>query len=168
MRKTQMSAGFQHTSYSTQSGFPKAHAVPVMTQPNLTSASFFSTGNQTMSNFNKAQSLTSNIETLDKEQLKERLLVAETLMKKLFNRNKELEQFMSDHNTPGMGNNEKQNLDTIHDAQHAASKDTKEEDSHTSVLDSMKAREDSLMREIEEKQAEIERLKQMQLDSLKA
>lgn len=128
MRKTQMSAGFQHTSYSTQSGFPKAHAAPV-TQPNLTSASFFSTGNQTMSNFNKAQSMTSNIETLDKEQLKERLLVAETLMKKLFNRNKELEQFMNEHNSKqdtsqlknltNKTDNEKQQLDTIHDADKA-------------------------------------------------
>ena len=36
-----------------------------------------------------------NIDKLDQDQLKERLLVAETLMKKLFNRNKELETFHS-------------------------------------------------------------------------
>lgn len=82
-----------------------------------------------MSNFNKAQSMTSNIETLDKEQLKERLLVAETLMKKLFNRNKELEQFMNEHNSKqdtsqlknltNKTDNEKQQLDTIHDADKA-------------------------------------------------
>jgi len=35
--------------------------------------------------------LTNNIDNLDKDQLKERLLVAETLMKKLYNKNKELE-----------------------------------------------------------------------------
>jgi len=34
-----------------------------------------------------------NLQGLDSEQLKERLLVAETLMKKLYNRNKELEEY---------------------------------------------------------------------------
>ena len=33
------------------------------------------------------------LEGLDAEQLKERLLVAETMMKKLYNRNKELEEY---------------------------------------------------------------------------
>ena len=47
----------------------------------------------TQSNFNPAGSLTSNLDNLDAGQLKERLLVAETLMKKLYNRNKELETF---------------------------------------------------------------------------
>ena len=47
----------------------------------------------TQSNFNPSNSLTSNLENLDAGQLKERLLVAETLMKKLYNRNKELENY---------------------------------------------------------------------------
>ena len=34
-----------------------------------------------------------NLEGLDAEQLKERLLVAETIMKKLYTRNKELEEY---------------------------------------------------------------------------
>ena len=37
-----------------------------------------------------------NLEGLDGEQLRERLLVAETTMKKLYNRNKELEEFHAD------------------------------------------------------------------------
>lgn len=39
----------------------------------------------------------SNLEGLDSEQLKERLLVAETIMKKLYVRNKELEDFHHDN-----------------------------------------------------------------------
>lgn len=35
---------------------------------------------------------------MDRDQLKERLLVSETLMKKLYNRNKELEQYHKLHN----------------------------------------------------------------------
>ena len=34
-----------------------------------------------------------NLEGLDTDQLKERLLVAETIMKKLYTRNKELEEY---------------------------------------------------------------------------
>ena len=54
---------------------------------------FFSTA----SNFNPAGSLTANLENLDATQLRERLLVAETLMKKLYNRNKELENYHKIH-----------------------------------------------------------------------
>ena len=35
------------------------------------------------------------LEGLDNEQLKERLLVAETMMKKLYNRSKELEEYIA-------------------------------------------------------------------------
>jgi len=40
-----------------------------------------------------------NLEGLDEEQLVERLLVAETIMKKLYTRNKELEDFHSKQET---------------------------------------------------------------------
>ena len=41
-----------------------------------------------------------NLEGLDAEQLKERLLVAETIMKKLYVRNKELEEYYSQISSP--------------------------------------------------------------------
>ena len=41
---------------------------------------------------------TGNLDGLDADQLKDRLLVAETLMKKLYNRNKELEEYFSSNN----------------------------------------------------------------------
>lgn len=40
------------------------------------------------------------LEGLDTEQLKERLLVAETMMKKLYNRSKELEEYIHTFNSP--------------------------------------------------------------------
>ena len=53
--------------------------------PTMTQNTFFSQTNQGFGH--------SNLDGLDSEQLKERLLVAETLMKKLYTRNKELEDF---------------------------------------------------------------------------
>ena len=50
--------------------------------------SFFTNGNNNAS-------LTNNIDEMSQDQLKERLVVAETMMKKLFNRNKELENFVA-------------------------------------------------------------------------
>jgi hypothetical protein len=43
------------------------------------------------------------MESLDNTQLRERLMVAETLMKKLYNRNKELETYYSENkSTPSL------------------------------------------------------------------
>ena len=53
--------------------------------PSMTQQTFFSKTNQGFG--------VTNLEGLDAEQLKERLLVAETIMKKLYGRNKELEDF---------------------------------------------------------------------------
>ena len=63
------------------------------------SSNFFGT----QSNFNPAGGLTSNLENLDAGQLRERLLVAETLMKKLYNRNKELENYHKLQSDGGFG-----------------------------------------------------------------
>ena len=56
----------------------------------MTQQTFFSKTNQGFG--------VTNLEGLDAEQLKERLLVAETIMKKLYVRNKELEDFHQNSN----------------------------------------------------------------------
>ena len=44
---------------------------------------------------------------MNKEQLKERLIVAETIMKKLYNRNKELEEYHKNKDDQTIRTNEK-------------------------------------------------------------
>lgn len=59
---------------------------------NLSGANFF--GNTATSGFFKeGGSLLGNIDNMTNEQLKDRLVVAETLMKKLYNRNKDVELY---------------------------------------------------------------------------
>ena len=62
--------------------------------PNMTSNSFFS-GTQ-MSGFGVSKTA---MDELTSEQLLERLMVAETIMKKLYNRNKELEKWYEESKT---------------------------------------------------------------------
>mmetsp|Transcript_17716 Transcript_17716/g.16958 ORF Transcript_17716/g.16958 Transcript_17716/m.16958 type:complete len:142 (-) Transcript_17716:322-747(-) len=102
---------------------------------NHTGMSFYS-----QNNGKNIQSLTQNIDNLEKEQLRERLLVAETLMKKLYNRNKELEQF--------------------HQADQAT--DPNERKFDLKQFEQFRMREEELAKELEAKDKEIELLKQNQ------
>jgi len=63
-------------------GFQRANNLNL---PSVTQNTFFSQTNQGFG--------VTNLEGLENDQLKERLLVAETIMKKLYVRNKELEDF---------------------------------------------------------------------------
>lgn len=63
-----------------------------MSHMNMSGANFF--GNTATSGFFKeGGSLLGNIDNMTNEQLKDRLMVAETLMKKLYNRNKDVELY---------------------------------------------------------------------------
>jgi len=77
------------------------------------------------------------LEQLDNGQLRERLMVAETLMKKLYNRNKELEGYLitRDPVTPSVT-----------------------QDVSNEIPTDMRKREDDLLKELEERQREVERL----------
>ena len=77
------------------------------------------------------------MEQLDNGQLKERLMVAETLMKKLYNRNKELEGYLitRDPVIP-----------------------SETQDVSNDIPTDMRKREDDLLKELDERQREVERL----------
>jgi uncharacterized protein (UPF0297 family) len=77
------------------------------------------------------------LEQLDNGQLRERLMVAETLMKKLYNRNKELEGYLitRDPVTP-----------------------SETQDVSNEIPTDMRKREDDLLKELDERQREVERL----------
>lgn len=57
-----------------------------------TTTNFFN-NTQTSQFFKDGHSLIGNIDSMTPDQLKERLMVAETLMKKLYNRNKDIEKY---------------------------------------------------------------------------
>ncbi|CDW83946.1 UNKNOWN [Stylonychia lemnae] len=167
------------TIYSNQNNISNLsnQAAPINLQqqqlPSVTQTSFFS--NSTQFNFNKAQSLTSNIDNLDRDQLRERLLVAETLMKKLYNRNKELEQEIEQNNNYGGGNksmnsqipdiNQKEYMKDANDLTTIEDKNMQVSD--LGLVEQLKQREDQLIRELEEKQQEIDDLKHQNQEIIK-
>eukprot|EP00347_Sterkiella_histriomuscorum_P005576 403356080 len=140
--------------------------------PSVTQTSFFS--NQTSFNFNKAGSLTTNIEQMDKEQLKERLLVAETIMKKLYNRNKELEESQQQNYAQSSATQQDFNIlpKISNDQETGLTKPLEniaEQDKTIDIglLEQLKKREDDLIKELESKQKEIDDLKDQNLENLK-
>ncbi|TNV79891.1 hypothetical protein FGO68_gene12047 [Halteria grandinella] len=99
MLNTQTNNFFRDTAYSSANNQVKPGSSigkmrpfsGAQVGPSMTQTSFFS-----QSGFNPANSLTQNIDNMDASQLKERLLVAETLLKKLYNRNREVEGFLEE------------------------------------------------------------------------
>jgi len=114
---------FQNTGFSH---IEKAN----QTLQGKTQASFFS---------QQSHQLTDNVDALDKEQLKERLLVTEALLKKIYNKNKELED--DNNNKPlGLKPSFVQNEQTEDDDQ--------KENNYLKLLSQGKEREEELTKEI--------------------
>jgi glycerol-3-phosphate responsive antiterminator len=81
---------------------------------------------------------------MDKEQLKERLLVAEILMKKIFNRNKELEEYHEIKMKSG-----KENEFVVFEEMNRLK----------GICEELKKKEKEMIVEIDEKNKEIEKLR---------
>ena len=96
------------------------------------------------------------METLDKDQLKERLLVAETLLKKLYNRNKELETFIA---AKAPSSEPNQTLPSIesNDIQLPEQKGSSQQEEYQKLVEEFKKREDQLLKDLEDKQKELEK-----------
>lgn len=141
--------------------------------------------NQTASsNFFIEGSLLGNIDNMSMEQLKERLLVSEALMKKLYNRNKDIELFHRQkleqnrglhtltpklqhrEPTPSVGaygedeqqvtNTEENNNDN---SNLADNQDEEEQDDELEMIRQFKVREEQHMAELQQRQNEIDELK---------
>ena len=97
----------------------------------------------TSQGFFKEGNIMGNIETMTADQLRERLMVAETLMKKLYNRNKDIELY---HKQKGQSG----------DGERPATSDGEHE---LDILAQFKKREEKMATELQDKQAEIDKLK---------
>lgn len=98
-------------------------------------------------NFFKEGSLLGNIDHMSIDQLKERLLVAESLMKKLYDRNKDIETYHRQKQESGRkraDSPEREDSNQMHDLD---------------IIQEFKNREEKLNTELTEKQQEIDRLK---------
>ena len=106
-----------------------------------TSSSFFT---QNGIPNNNTTSLIGNLDELTNEQLKERLLVAEQLMKKLYERNKDIETYHKQkQNSARKSTNQSEGDNEVHELD---------------LIQEFKKREEKLSQEILEKDAEIARL----------
>ena len=91
---------------------------------------------------------------MGEEQLRERLMVAETLMKKLYNRNKDIELY---HKQKGGGN--VQQMESQGETRPDTSTEKESGVHELDILAQFKKREEEMTAELNEKQAEIDRLK---------
>jgi hypothetical protein len=126
----------------------------------------------TQASFFSANSLTENVENMDKEQLKERLLVAEALLKKIYIKNKELEEGNSKQRASSAQTALKQSMK--HNSGGTNSPHGREDienerpdgAEYMQLIHDSKTREEGLLQEIEEQSKVIEELKAARMQEI--